>query len=360
LAEISGKQGRKKMNFRGGSVPTRGIPKRPGLIYLCFLVCLNLMVGGYGSISAAPVQTGMSERSFQDFIVVVPGEGDTFSSLSARYLKDPSWDWFIAEFNGIDVLKIGRPLVVPLKPEKRGGITLHGYQTVPILAYHNFSPAEAGKLTVTQPMFERQMRFLREAGYRVISMDRLFDFLEFKGSIPPQSVVLTIDDGWLSAYEIAMPILKKHGYPATLFVYTDIIGKSAKTLSWDLLGKMANEGLDVQCHTKSHRNLTVPGEKESFREYFQNLEGELWSCRDTIKKRLNREVKYLAYPYGLTNSLVVETAKKLGYRGALTINRGGNPFFTHNFRVNRSEIHGDFTMSQFEKNLAVFQEQNLK
>ena len=57
------------------------------------------------------------------------------------------------------------------------------------------------------------MGLLKEKGYRVISMDQFFDFLEFKASIPPKSVVITIDDGWLSAYEIAFPILKKYGYP---------------------------------------------------------------------------------------------------------------------------------------------------
>ena len=62
-----------------------------------------------------------------------------------------------------------------------------------------------------------------------------------------------------------------------------------------------------------------------------------------IRRKLNVEARYLAYPYGDTTSLVIEMAKKLGYRGALTIKRGGNPFFTHNYRVNRSVIYGDFT-----------------
>ena len=83
-------------------------------------------------------------------------------------------------------------------------------------------------------------------------------------------------------------------------------------------------------------------------------ERELSGCKETIKHKLNREVKYLAYPYGDTNSLVIEVAKKLEYRGAFTIKRGGNPFFMHPYRVNRSEVYGDFTLSQFEKNLDDF------
>jgi len=293
-------------------------------------------------------------------LAVVPQEGDTFYSLAAKYLKDPSWDWFIAEYNEIESLIPGQPVIIPLKPDKKGGLTLQGYQTVPVLSYHGLSPVESNKMTISQAMFEQQMGLLKEKGYRVISMDQLFDFLEFKASIPPKSVVITIDDGWLSAYEIAFPILKKYGYPATLFVYTDILGSSPKALSWNLLQEMAAQGIDVQCHTKSHRNLTLPEKEESFKGYFHNLERELSGCKETIQRKLNLGVKYLAYPYGDTTPLVIELAKKLGYRGAFTIKRGGNPFFIHPYRVNRSMVYGNFTLSEFEKNLTIFQEQTRK
>jgi len=348
------------MNFRKGIVSKRGIKANYRLVQVWFIILLNLIAGGFATLSAGPADPERIAQTFSGFIAVVAKEGDTFSSLSAEYLKDPSWDWFLAEFNEVDSPEPGQPLIIPLNPEKRGGLSLRGYQTVPILCYHKFSTTESKKLSISQEMFEQQMRFLRDGGYRVISMDQLFDFLEFKRAIPPKSVVITIDDGWLSAHEIAFPILKKYGYSATLFVYTDIISNSSKTLSWNLLQEMTTEGIDVQCHTKSLRKLTLPGKKESFKDYFVNLEKELSGCKDTIKKRLNLDVKYLAYPYGVTNSLVIEMAKKLGYRGALTINPGGNPFFVHNFRLNRSEIYGEFTPSQFEKKLLVFQEQSLR
>lgn len=345
------------MKIREGILPKHEIAAHSRLIQGCFIILLTLIHGGCATFAMSPKETA---RTFPGFVAVVAKEGDTFSSLAEKYLKDPSWDGFLAEYNEIDALKPGQAVIIPLKPDKKGGLTLRGYQTVPILSYHNFSLSEFNKMTVSRGMFEQQMSLLKEKGYRVISMDQFFDFLEFKASIPPKSVVITIDDGWLSAYEIAFPILKKYGYPATLFLYTDIIGKASKSLSWNLLQEMTNEGIEVQCHTKSHRNLTLPEKKESFKDYFENLEKELEGCKDTVKHRLNREVKYLAYPYGDTNSLVIEAAKKLQYRGALTVKRGGNPFFVHPYRVNRSEVHGDFPLSQFEKNLAVFQEQALR
>jgi peptidoglycan/xylan/chitin deacetylase (PgdA/CDA1 family) len=306
------------------------------------------------------VETPLVERTSPNFIAVIAREGDTLSFFASKYLNDPSMDWFIAEFNDVETLTPGQTLIIPLKPYQKGGLTSKGYQTVPVLSYHHFSFDQTSKLTVTKPAFEEQMKFLKDKGYRVITLDQLFDFLEFKSQIPKKSVVINIDDGWRSTYDIAFPILKKYGYPATLFVYTDLIVGSEKTLSWDLIQEMANNGMDIQCHTKTHRRLTTIDQKESFKEYFEAIEKELSACEAMIKKKLNKEVKYLAYPYGDTNPLVIELLKKHGYWGAFTIKRGGNPFFIHNYRLNRSMIYGDFDLNQFEKNLTVFTEESLK
>ncbi|HSR13096.1 MAG TPA: polysaccharide deacetylase family protein [Thermodesulfobacteriota bacterium] len=303
---------------------------------------------------------GCATASFAEFSIVTAREGDTFSSLSAQYLNDPSWGPLIAEYNETESLKPGQLVLIPSKIEKRGGLDFRGYQTVPVLSYHNFSLKESSRMTVSRPMFEEQMRLLKEKEYRVVSVDRFFDFLEFKAPLPPRSVLITIDDGRRSAYDIAFPALKQHGFPATLFIYTDSLLEKRGKLSWDQLREMSREGMEIQCHAKSHASLTHQGKKQTFREYFANLERELSLSKDLIHKQLNREVKYLAYPFGDCSPLVIEMARKLGYRGAFTAARGGNPFFAHPYRINRSMIFGDYTLAQFEKNLTTFQEDSLR
>ncbi len=256
-------------------------------------------------------------RIFPDFVAVIAQEGDTLTSLARKYLNDPSLDFLIAEFNETEDLKPGQELIIPLKPFERSGLNAKGYQVVPVLSYHNFSLTGANRSTVTKQAFEEQMNLLREKGFRVITIDQLFDFLEFNGQIPKKSVVITLDDGWRSAYEIALPVLKKYGYPATLFIYTDLIVGSEKTLSWELVQEMAHQGMDIQCHTRTHRNLTLMGKKESFKEYIESIEKELSECPQIIKKRLNKDVKYLAYPYGDTNLLVIHLLKKIWLSGGL-------------------------------------------
>lgn len=291
-------------------------------------------------------------RTFPEFVAVIAQAGDTFSSLAAKYLKDPSMDWLISEFNEIESLRPGQELIIPLQFRERGGLSLENYQTVPVITYHKFSKNKPDTMTVTQSAFEQQMRSLKENGYRVITMDEFFDFLNFKSQIPQKSVVITMDYGWRSAYEIAFPILKKYGYPATLFVYTDLIFQGDKTLDWRLVAEMSRNRIDVQCYTKTHRTLDRKGSPESFREYFESVKKELVESAKIVKRHLNKDVKYLAYPYGDTNPLVVALLVKLGYKGAFTVERESNPFFVDPYRIRRSMIYGNFDLKDFENNLS--------
>jgi peptidoglycan/xylan/chitin deacetylase (PgdA/CDA1 family) len=333
------------------------------LLPLFYLILLTVTIGGCAIPrieTPPPVPPRIEARIFPDFVVVIVQEGDTFTSLARKYLNDPSLDFLIAEFNETGEPRVGQELIIPLAPFEKGGLSARGYQTVPVLSYHNFSSTEANKSTVTKQAFEEQMSLLREKGFRVITIDQLFDFFDFNRQIPKKSVVITIDDGWRSANDIALPVLKKFGYPATLFIYTDLIVGSEKTLSWDLVQAMVHQGVDIQCHSKTHRNLTLMGKKESYREYVESVERELSECAQVVKKRLNKDVKYFAYPYGDTNLLVIHLLKKQGYRGAFTVKRGSNPFFLNHYEIQRSMVYGDLSLDQFEKNLAVFSDEALR
>jgi len=294
-----------------------------------------------------------------DFIVATPQSDSDITFLASEYLHDPSKRWVILKFNGIDTVIPGQKLIVPLKPFQWGGLADNGFQTVPILSYHRFSRKRSGRMIVTEKNFEAQMKFLNENGYHVITMDQLFDFLEFKSQIPEKSVVLTIDDGWLSFKDIALPILKKYNFPATLFIYTDFIGKK-KAMSWEQLKMLASNGVDIQCHTQSHRNLAIIKKNESLADYLKSLELEIVHVKEIIKNKLDQDCRYLAYPYGATNQFVIKILKKHGYRGAFSVIRKENPFFVNPYIINRSMIYGNYDIEKFKSNLVVFKEMALK
>ncbi|HVO83148.1 MAG TPA: polysaccharide deacetylase family protein [Syntrophobacteria bacterium] len=338
-------------------LPLPVVPLCAGLAILFLSACAQFLQREPVPAPEAPRPT---IRALPEFVAVVVEPGDSLSSLALKYLGDPSKGWFIADFNGITSATPGLELVIPLKPYDKGGLTPDGFQTVPVLCYHQFSETEIDKMTVTRSAFEKQMRFLKDEGYNVIGLDQLLDFIDFKGQLPRKAVVITIDDGWRSTYDIAYPILKQYGYPATLFVYTDLIVGSAKTLNWDLIREMSLNGIDIQCHTKTHSDLNRKANQQSMRDYFESVERELTESAAVIRNKVGKQVTYLAYPYGETNSLVVAVAKKLGYRGAFTVERGGNPFFVDPYRVQRSMIYGDLSFQDFKKNLRTFASQSLR
>jgi len=300
-----------------------------------------------------------SELKMDDFVLIRPDNLDTFAGLAARYLGDADKGWMIAKFNRQNQLFPGKPLIVPLEKIYLGGLMEDSYQAVPILVYHQFSNDYSDKLTVKTENFYEQMVYLKKNGYTVIGLDQLLDFMEFKSPLPEKAIVITIDDGWISTYEIAYPILKKFGFSATLFVYTDFI-EGEKAMNWSQLKEMAENGFDVQSHTHSYQSLAMIKENESFKSYFDFLVQDIKNSKMAIQHHLNQDCRYLAYPYGETNPLVVSLVKKLGFRAAFTVSRGGAPFFENPYAIGRSIIYGDFDMEEFIKRISYKETVTLK
>lgn len=289
---------------------------------------------------------------FDEFVAVLVRPGDTPASLAQKYLGDPGKDWVIRDFNGVAHPKPGIELIIPLKPFDRGGLTPTRIRSIPILTYHEISKTESNVLTVTEKAFKQQMKFLHDRGYRPVTLDQFYDFVAFKGALPEKAVVLTFDDGWRSTYELGLPVLKKYGFPAALFVYTDFIGRGEKALTWDMIAKLQANGVDIQCHSKSHRDLTRMNEDEQLETFYKALELELSRPIQVLQDKLKRRCHYLAYPFGATNRLVSALAQKHGYRLAFTANRGSATFFEDPYRIDRSMIFGTFNLAKFEQNLA--------
>lgn len=289
----------------------------------------------------------------QDYVVVLAAAGDTLESLAAAYLGDARSAWMIAEFNRVTRVVPGQDLVIPLRPANPRGISPHGYQTVPILSYHRFGSGQ-GRLAVSQSAFAAQMSYLAREGYHIIPLRALHGFLTGAQALPAKSVVITIDDGYRSTYDIAYPILKQYGFPATLFLYTDFVG-ARDALSWQQMREMVKSGvIEVQPHSKTHSNLALRLPKESNAQYLARLRSEVTTSAAVIRRHLNADIHSFAYPYGDANSALATLLQQAKVQFGLTVTPGGNGFFASPYLLRRTMVFGDDSLETFKAKLAVF------
>ena len=288
-----------------------------------------------------------------DYVIVSVRAGETMASLAERYLGDAGKAWWIAQFNNATTLRDGQIVVIPLRQRNPIGVFANGYQTVPILCYHRFG-VKTSKLNVTPAAFEQQMEWLARNGYTVVTFARLARFLEGKEALPPKSVVITIDDGYRSSYEIAYPILKKFGFPATVFLYTDFVGAS-DAMTWAQMKEMTASGLvTIQPHSKSHANLTQRLPNESEARYRERVRREVTTPVAALKDRLSEPSYTFAYPYGDVNEYVVDLLSKDNVSQGVTVTAGGNPFYAYPYMLRRSMIFGNEDMDAFKSKLVTF------
>jgi peptidoglycan/xylan/chitin deacetylase (PgdA/CDA1 family) len=283
-------------------------------------------------------------------VIYLPRAGDTLESLAASQLGDASRAW---EINGISDLRAGVPLVLPLRPVNPTGVRTDRYQTIPILCYHRLG-AGSNRMVVSAANFAQQMDWLAANGYRVLALRDLSRFMQGQHALPAKSVVLTFDDGYESLYRHAFPVLKKHGFVATVFVYTDFVG-AGDGLSWGQMQEMNASGLvDIQAHSKTHANLIERLPDETDARYRQRMDIEVRAPREAIARRLPlHEVVDFAYPFGDANDTVLDAMARNHYRLAVTVNPGGNPFYAQPLMLRRTMIFGNYDLEAFKARLQI-------
>jgi peptidoglycan/xylan/chitin deacetylase (PgdA/CDA1 family) len=302
-----------------------------------------LLAAVQGSAAAAPgISPSPRQWRSEEFLILLAEGAVDAATLAALHLGDRTLEWRIRDANGRERFAAGDEVVIPLTELRPLGISRSSYQVLPVLVYHRFSPSEKGRLVIPREEFRRQMAHLAREGYRVVPLRLLEEFVAGKGELPPKAVAISVDDGYRSFHEIAYPILREFGFPATLFIYSDFIGAGA-ALTWEQIREMEASGLvSVEAHGKAHLDLTaVEGAGAA------PVEEELVAPRGIFQRRLGRHPRHLAYPFGRVSAPVARLAKLRGYRLGLTIERGGNPFFQDPLFLRRDVVYGDDDFSRF-------------
>jgi peptidoglycan/xylan/chitin deacetylase (PgdA/CDA1 family) len=189
---------------------------------------------------------------------------------------------------------------------------------------------------ITPAAFEAQMNELKDRGITVISMQDLLAWKRGEKNIPPRCAIITFDDGWKSQYEVAWPIMKKYGYPFTMFLYTEgVRGGSlggGEAITWEQLADMRDNGVDIEAHSATHQDLreghtimlaSTGGKRTKTKltgpQYEQWMQNEVVGSKQLLEQRLGIKVNCFAVPFGNYNEHVKEIARNAGYEAMFTV-----------------------------------------
>jgi hypothetical protein len=113
-----------------------------------------------------------------------------------------------------------------------------------IFAYHRFNTYRADSMTIRLSVFKFQLSYMREHGYHFIPLSRYVAYKMGKApSLPPRSVIVTIDDGNETVFTEALPLIEKYRIPVTLFIYPSAISNARYAMTWKQLRTLKSTGL---------------------------------------------------------------------------------------------------------------------
>lgn len=194
-----------------------------------------------------------------------------------------------------------------------------------VLMYHHIGIPPRGRdplgLYVSPGMFRFQMWHLKTAGFTVVPLSRIGDFIAGK-AVGKRVVSITFDDGYQDFFDNAFPILREYRFPSTVFLVAGLIGKEnsweaedgASLMDWDAIHRLKEEGVTFGSHTLTHPFLSrLPADRRMT---------ELADSKTFLEDRLKLPVDSFCYPYGDYDSAAVAAVKEAGYSLALTTKRG--------------------------------------
>lgn len=227
---------------------------------------------------------------------------------------------------------------------------------VPVLLYHRLyleqeNPYEKQSDILTVETFKEQMKWLHEEGYNTITLKELQAFIEGEKKLPKKSVMIQFDDGRLSDYRYAYPVLKEYNFHAV----TNIITNRANTneeewnpekhqfMNWEQL-ETIKDVFEWGAHTHNLHNLGEDSKGDLVKESDQAILKDLQTNRELLDGTVS-----FAYPFGQYTPHTMELVEQAGFKMAFTTQPGDVSPGAEMLELKRREITPDVTMEQFKE-----------
>ena len=174
-----------------------------------------------------------------------------------------------------------------------------------VLMYHRIDEPKYPSTSISLDLFKSQMQYLKENGYIVDSISNIQNFST--NNDLKKKVYITFDDGFLSVYKKAYPILSNFQFPFSIFLSTKFIENDNKNdfMNWKIVKFLKKNNVGVYSHGHSHKSFLSMTQEE--------LIMDILSSKDILSRELNEEGKIISFPYGETRRSVNNLISELGY-----------------------------------------------
>jgi peptidoglycan/xylan/chitin deacetylase (PgdA/CDA1 family) len=189
------------------------------------------------------------------------------------------------------------------------------------------------ELYTTKQAFAAQMQALASKGYHGVTLESVYRYWRHAEALPSKPIVISFDDGYLSDYTHARPVLERLHWPGVLNLEVNNV-LTPGDLSAPHVKALIRAGWEVDSHTVTHPDLT--------RVTPQQLRDELVNSRSFLRRRFGVPVDFFCYPAGRYDATVEAAVRRAGYRLATTTQPGlanprGDPLALARIRVSGSD-----------------------
>ncbi len=207
---------------------------------------------------------------------------------------------------------------------------------VPVLMYHVIARPAANAplkgLYVAPSLFAAQMRALRAAGYQAVTLGQAYASWRGTAPAPARPVVLTFDDGYVSVYENARPVLQSMHWPGVLCQQVQRIGFPGGFTPAQIRVMLAS-GWELADHAVTQPEVDLTTASASVIHF------EVFSSRADLRTEFHTRVRFFCYPVGHYDPAVVAAVRAAGFSGAIsTVFGAADPAVEGMYRLERIRV----------------------
>ncbi|MEE4254687.1 MAG: polysaccharide deacetylase family protein [Desulfuromusa sp.] len=220
-------------------------------------------------------------------------------------------------------------------------VTTSSAAQVNAFIYHRFDENRYPSTNISADIFTQQLEYLKNSNIEVVSLGAVATRLKDKQQLPDHAASISIDDAFRSFYDVCMPIIRRYGFPVTLFVNTDSVGTSGY-LNWDEIKELAAEGVEIGNHTASHAYLVEMEPAETYSQWQERITGDIERAQKHFEDHLGFRPDIFAYPFGEYSPTVIDIVQGLGFKAAFAQQSGVIYSGSNRFILPRFPMGGPF------------------